>query len=596
MLIEKDDLLNEWIQKRIESLSDAEPTAFAKYVFTLLRKDANVENLRKICSDKLNVFLGNSTDEFVDSLFDAIQNKTYIKTEAKPDIKSDDNSENRENDEKKDRPSRRRISPPARDEKDDRELRRRRSRSPDSRRRRNDRHRRSRSRSRSPYRRDHREDRQRRDRKEGAPRNGQAAAPQQRIRRRCRDFEEQGLCRRGDTCMFDHGPDPIVLDDGSIEAYQPEFRGAPASANDASTAQTSEYNPEQPQLAPKVFNDFSVPPPPINLAALGAPIPSPFENPMSAVAQQQRLAFMRGGMPGGPQRRGAFIGGRGRKRFNPYSQERMPVNKSTTLELRKIPVELNKLGPINDHFGEFGTITNIQISWNGEPDTALVTFAKLPDAQAAIKSEKAVMDNRFIQVTWHKPAPPPPEVPASENKPSEVKPVIPFPAQNPWPNQVPQLQAAQAAREKAQEKMLQIRKERETQAKLQELLVMKGKIFDKYVGELKKVYQKLTEEKEPRIKTELIKLANQIEGLMKSTKKEIEDVHKQLTELAEKHKKGEQKPKEEPEEEQKEKKELNEEAVHRLLDGSDDEKSDEEHNEAGDNEGKDADEAPITAQ
>ncbi|CAD5227478.1 unnamed protein product [Bursaphelenchus okinawaensis] len=566
MIIEKDDLLNEWIQKRIETLSDAEPTAFAKYVFTLLKKDANTENLRKICSDKLNVFLGNSTDEFVDSLFETIDKKSYIG-------KVEENSENRdvEKEEKKDKPSRRRISPP-RDDKEERN-RRRRSRSPDSRRRRTDRHRRSRSRSRSPHRRsDHRDDRNRRsDRAPKENRNGQQ--PSQRIRRRCRDFEEQGLCRRGDTCAFDHGPDPIVLDDGSIEEYQPEFRNS-----DASSAATTEYNPEHPQIAPKMYGDFSVPPPPLSMPNLGAPIPSPFENPMSAVAQQQRLAYMRGGMGGGPQRRGGFVGGRGRKRFNPYSQERMPVNKSTTLELRKIPIDLNKLGPINDHFAEFGTITNIQISWNGEPDTALVTFAKLPDAQAAIKSEKAVMDNRFIQVTWHKPAPPAPETAVKDESAQEVKPVIPFNTQGSYSNQVSQLEAAKAAREKAQEKLMERRKEREQQAKLQELIRLKTNVYDKYVGEVKKVYQKLVAEQEPKIKAELLKLATQVETLMKSTKAEIEDLHKEMTELAEKHKKPETKTQPETEEEP-EKKELDEDAVHRLLNDSDAEKSDEEQPE-----------------
>ena len=46
-------------------------------------------------------------------------------------------------------------------------------------------------------------------------------------------------------------------------------------------------------------------------------------------------------------------------------------------------------------------------SFDQSPDSALVTFAKLPDAQAAMKSEKAILDNRFIQVSWHKPPPPP---------------------------------------------------------------------------------------------------------------------------------------------------------------------------------------------
>lgn len=137
--------------------------------------------------------------------------------------------------------------------------------------------------------------------------------------------------------------------------------------------------------------------------------------------------------------------------------------------MRKIPVEANNLGAINSHFSQFGTITNIQINWNGEPDCALVTFAQLAEAQAAFKSQKAIMDNRFIQVSWHKPAPPAPEKPEGE-----VEPVIPFKPEHihrpAWQSHhVPQAQAAQAAREKAQEAILQRRRDRELQSKLQEV-------------------------------------------------------------------------------------------------------------------------------
>lgn len=49
----------------------------------------------------------------------------------------------------------------------------------------------------------------------------------------------------------------------------------------------------------------------------------------------------------------------------------------------------------------------------------MVTYAKLPDAQAAMKSQKPILDNRFIQVAWHKPPPPKPE-PTAETKIDQV--------------------------------------------------------------------------------------------------------------------------------------------------------------------------------
>ncbi len=34
---------------------------------------------------------------------------------------------------------------------------------------------------------------------------------------------------------------------------------------------------------------------------------------------------------------------------------------STTLEIRKIPVESNTISKLNEHFSRFGTVTNVQV-------------------------------------------------------------------------------------------------------------------------------------------------------------------------------------------------------------------------------------------
>lgn len=34
---------------------------------------------------------------------------------------------------------------------------------------------------------------------------------------------------------------------------------------------------------------------------------------------------------------------------------------STTLEIRKIPVEFNTISKLNEHFSKFGTVTNVQV-------------------------------------------------------------------------------------------------------------------------------------------------------------------------------------------------------------------------------------------
>lgn len=36
-------------------------------------------------------------------------------------------------------------------------------------------------------------------------------------------------------------------------------------------------------------------------------------------------------------------------------------HENLTLEVRKIPVEFNNIAKLNEHFGKFGTLTNIQV-------------------------------------------------------------------------------------------------------------------------------------------------------------------------------------------------------------------------------------------
>ncbi|VDN38065.1 unnamed protein product [Gongylonema pulchrum] len=151
-----------------------------------------------------------------------------------------------------------------------------------------------RKRSRSPY-----------DR----PRREKSTEPEMRKKKRCRDYDEKGYCMKGDQCMFDHGPDPVVVDDIALEKMvtngakpavthlTPNFSVPPPgytplnppppgvdsvyatnSRTVAPAASLSEgYNPEAPALsAPSLplvaapaaapSMDFSVPPPPLPTA------------------------------------------------------------------------------------------------------------------------------------------------------------------------------------------------------------------------------------------------------------------------------------------------------------------------------------------
>lgn len=79
-----------------------------------------------------------------------------------------------------------------------------------------------------------------------------------------------------------------------------------------------------------------------------------------------------------------------------------PINCS--LELKKVPRELNNITQLNNHFSKFGKIVNIQVSFEGDPEGALITFSSHMEANSAYRSTEAVLNNRFIKVFWHTPS------------------------------------------------------------------------------------------------------------------------------------------------------------------------------------------------
>lgn len=72
-----------------------------------------------------------------------------------------------------------------------------------------------------------------------------------------------------------------------------------------------------------------------------------------------------------------------------------------TLEMRKIPRDQNTIANINNHFSKFGTIINLQVGWEGDPQAALVSFASSAQASAAYRSQEPFLNNRFIKIFWH---------------------------------------------------------------------------------------------------------------------------------------------------------------------------------------------------
>lgn len=241
---------------------------------------------------------------------------------------------------------------------------------------------------------------------------------------RCRDFDEKGYCMRGETCPWDHGVDPVVLED----LNNPSLLNLPGP--NRPPMMSAEYNPYAPELWSRNSN--------MRPAPLGAPFSRhpgappnnnfPFMNPGGATPLQRELIPVPVVGDGSAQPESGAAGHLPKRRFEPDDPNMMggmlegmmkrkpPMaarlgprmanqaqQQNCSLELRKIPRGLNQIAHLNNHFSKFGKIVNMQISYEGDPEAAIVTFSTHAEANVAYRSTEAVLNNRFIKVFWHVP-------------------------------------------------------------------------------------------------------------------------------------------------------------------------------------------------
>ncbi|RLV86649.1 hypothetical protein DV515_00015830 [Chloebia gouldiae] len=325
-------------------------------------------------------------------------------------------------------------------------------------------------------------------------------------KRRCQDYDERGYCVLGDLCQFDHGNDPLVVDEVSLPSmipFPPPPPGLPPPPPGLllpplpGPVRGLRLPVPQPHPQPPPPVVLPVPRPPLtqsslinsrdqpgtsavpSLAPVGARLPPPLPqnllytvsehtyepdgyNPeapsiTSAGRSQYRQFFTRaqmqrpnligltsGEMDTNPRAANIIIQTEppipitnnssnvtrvvlepdSRKR-SPSSMECPPLKKpwlgkqvnnnqnkpgflkknqytNTKLEVRKIPPELNNITQLNEHFSKFGTIVNIQVAFQNDPEAALIQYLSNEEARKAISSTEAVLSNRFIRVLWHR--------------------------------------------------------------------------------------------------------------------------------------------------------------------------------------------------
>ncbi|KAL1500976.1 hypothetical protein ABEB36_006386 [Hypothenemus hampei] len=265
-------------------------------------------------------------------------------------------------------------------------------------------------------------------------------------KRRCRDFDEKGYCMRGEICPFDHGVDPVVLEDSTLSrvlSYNPNgdvalATGVPLPGVPIPPGTTAvpprlpvdnPYNPQAPQMwgggrfrGPRPvsggvsgMNPYATQPPGMQRELIPVPVlmdntkppgimpgggyappygppgaaPPPIYGPGGIPAAHQ-------GLEGSSMRQGMY-----KKKFD---FTRLGPRKNTancSLELKKIPVGLNTITHLNNHFSKFGKIVNIQVNYEGDSEAALITFSSHAEANSAYRSTEAVLNNRFIKLFWH---------------------------------------------------------------------------------------------------------------------------------------------------------------------------------------------------
>lgn len=439
MQIDNPELLRTWLTEFLRPLCDADPAALAKYVLALIKKDKPASDLRDTMAQQMDVFLQGETQGFIDTLFKVVETKEYeypqTKEEEEPVAENggaDEAGDDQENgvsheadsttpvrsgskgEVKKDEDDQKKVkgsgsrspgnggrrrtvrSPPRRYRERsfsprhgdrNRPVRRGRSRSPLRRGRGRPGHHgggaarsppryRPRSldryRSRSPQ--PPLPTRPRATSRDSTPTRDESGYNPSSKRIRCRDYDEKGFCLKGDLCKFDHGTDAVVLEDSNRPAgYIPGI--VPPLPGGVEPYVPGVGLPGIPFPPPGII---SVPPP--GYPGVKRSYDGGYEPP------NKRFDYNRLGGRGGGRGRGRGRGGAGA---------------SAMLAVRNIPAEMNNITHLNAHFARFGTLQNIQINFEGDPGSCLLTYSSNDEANTAFSNPEAVMNNRFIKVYWH---------------------------------------------------------------------------------------------------------------------------------------------------------------------------------------------------
>ncbi|KAK9071692.1 hypothetical protein SSX86_008121 [Deinandra increscens subsp. villosa] len=267
-------------------------------------------------------------------------------------------------------------------------------------------------------------------------------------RQRCRDFEEQGFCLRGDMCPMEHGVNRIVVEDVQslsqfnlpVSLQNASMPGAPVGPNGTGLNDTFNdsaggvgadfYDPDQPlwgndsQSSPALpsINQSKVkesgllldPGPPVDhrvgpLDVSDVHVVKSGGNALGRTNNMKSKTEMRENMISKANPSIEKLGPLNNTRNDANSSLKMqsgsgknvrkPSQKAQcTLFVNGIPLQQNKRETLVSHFHKFGEVVDIHIPLNSE--RAFVQFSRREEAEAALMAPDAVMGNRFIKLWW----------------------------------------------------------------------------------------------------------------------------------------------------------------------------------------------------
>ena len=207
----------------------------------------------------------------------------------------------------------------------------------------------------------------------GHPQFGDQSSPVSRnVRReRCRDFDTQGYCARGDACPYEHGTDRLIVpgQDGLCCLWGKKTMLTIAT----------EYDPKN------------------SLLNVGSTSPTNGHG----IARGQRGNELDRGRGRGRGDRGGLMVRRQNNRAE-FSQAGPNHDRSiTTIVVEQIPEETFDEEPVRGFFSQFGDIE--EVTMQPYKRLALVKYTDYMAAKRAYDSPKVIFDNRFVKVYWYKP-------------------------------------------------------------------------------------------------------------------------------------------------------------------------------------------------